>query len=127
MRNGKFAIYKGIEYKFSSKGNKQVLLLSNDANDINRGFSASIHPGSYVKTVLRDELDEAYSIFTLAIYKGQEFLIRSEENGKVHIEGSGNEDLVSTLGFDYTEDRGIYRKWVNISDITSIRENKTPI
>ena len=94
---------------------------------LNRGFSAYIHPGSCVKTVSRDELDKTYSVFTIATYKKQDFLVRSEENGKLCIEGSGNEYLVSALGFDYTEDRGIYRKWVNKSDITSIRENKIPL
>lgn len=128
MKNGNYAIYKGIEYKFTSANNNQVLLKSNDSSDLNMGFSESIHhKGTYLKEVPKSDLTEIYSIFTIATYKGQDFLVRSEESGKLCIESSGNEDLVSALEFDYTEDRGIYRKWVNKSVVTSIREEKQPI
>lgn len=90
-------------------------------------FSASVHSGLYVKTVLRDELDEAYSIDTIATYKGREYLVLLEESGKYCIQGGRQEDLMISLGFNYTEDRGVYRKWVDKNDLTSIHERKTSI
>ncbi len=126
MKNGNFAVYKSIEYKFSSKGGNQILLMSNDSNDLKRGFGKSIHPGSYIKTVSRDEVDDAYSIFTFGIYKGHQFGIRAEEDGKVCIEGSGNENLMVSLDMDLV-DRGVYRKWVKKDELEQMWEEKTPI
>lgn len=126
MRSGNYANYKGVEYKFSS-GDNQIILKSNDANDLSKGFHPSIHhKGVYLKTVSANEITEAYSIYTMGTYKGYTFGIRAEENDKYHLEGGYNHDIMVCLDFEMIE-RGVYRKWVKKNELEEIWEEKTPL
>lgn len=128
MRNGNYAVYEGTEYRFTMGDGDEVLLKSNDVKDASKGFSESMHrQGTYLKTVLRKELTEVYSIHTMALYEGNEYLVYSEDHDRLCLEGGESEAQMISLGFEYTEDRGVFRKWVTKDKVDRIWEEKTPL
>ena len=126
MRNGIFAIYKGNEYEAGTKGVNNYFLRSYNSSDIAKGFF--LYKGAvYIKDVQRSDLEEIYSIRTYAEYKNIKFQALKEDGDNILL-GSriGDYRVFESLGMDMV-DRGVYEKWVNKNDITSLYEEKEPI
>lgn len=120
MKKGLYVIYQGVEYKAGAISPDIFSLHSNDRNDVKKGFE--LNGSIYLKRVHEDEVEEAYTISPHAIYQGYEFGVEREE-----------EDRLLLFTGDYTAykkfnmkiiDRGVYEKWINKSDITSVYEEK---
>lgn len=120
MKSGIFAVYQGIEYKAGLDSNI-VTLRSYDSSDAERGFSL-YKEMVYVKKVQKKEVDEVYSISTLALYQGFIFGVYKEEGEKLLL-FTDNYIVSEKLGLDMV-DRGVYEKWVSKNDVTSVYEEK---
>ena len=81
IKNGRYAIYKGVEYLIYNgdiDNKNAILLLSRNRDDLKKGFSLS-YDEEYMKNqqffrcekeVLKSEITKAYEIRTHAVYKG---------------------------------------------------------
>lgn len=124
MRKGIFAIYQGVEYEAGVISPNVFSLHSYSSADVLKGFS--LHKGKvYVKNVQRSELDEVYKISTYAIYQGYKFGVYKEEGEKLLL-FTGDYSIYKELNLEMV-DRGVYEKWVNKSDITSVFEGRHPL
>lgn len=126
MRNGIYAIYQGNEYEAGTKGVNSYFLRSYNSNDVAKGFF--LYKGTvYIKDVQRSDLVELYSIATFAEYKNIKLQVLKEDGDKILLSGMvGDYRVFESLGMDMV-DRGVYHKWVNKCDLTSLREEKEPI
>ena len=93
MKNGIFAVYHGKEYTSGKNQNGKYILRSTDRNDLMDGFQ-ECEPFRFrngkdlivcYKYVEYNELEEYYSIRTIANYKGFEFQIVDEDKNKISI------------------------------------------
>ena len=124
MRKGTYAVYKGVEYKAGLIDSNVISLHSHNSEDVSKGFSLSKW-GIYTKRVSKNELDEVYSISPHAIYQGYDFGVYREEEDRLLLFTG---DYTAYKKFDMKMiDRGVYEKWVNKSDITSVYERKQPL
>lgn len=120
MRNGFFSIYNGKEYSSGKDKNGKYILRSTNINDLTKGFhkcepfyfSKSQELIVCYKYVERSEIEEYYSIRTMAKYQGYMFDV---------IEETENQILIVTMVGDYREwkrlgmeciDKGVYQKWI---------------
>lgn len=126
MRDGIFAIYAGNEYEVGLKEDGSFILRSQNSNDVANGFS--LYKGViYVKVVHRVDLKEVYEISTFAEYKGIKFrVIKEDKDNLLLCSMKGDYRIFESLGMDMV-DRGVYHKWANKNDITSLYEEKKPI
>ncbi|MGG4489619.1 hypothetical protein [Metabacillus idriensis] len=87
IKKGKYAIYKGKEYSIISARKDQVKLRSTDPLDIEYGFELSKMSlaKAYVKTVEKNELDDAYEIIPTTFYKGYHFGIIGFDEAKQEV------------------------------------------
>ncbi len=123
MRNGIYAVYQGNEYEAGKKSDS-FFLRSYNSNDVAKGFF--LYKGTvYIKDVQRSDLEEVYSITTFAEYKKVKLQVLKEEGERILLSGMvGDYRIFENLGMDLV-DRGIYHKWVNKNDVTSLYEEKT--
>lgn len=123
MKSGIYAVYQGIVYKAGLDSNI-VTLRSYDSSEAKKGFS--LYKGEvYIKRVPRSEIEEIYRISTLAIYQGYTFGVYREKGDKLLL-FTGDYTAYKELGLEMV-DRGVYEKWVNKSDVTSVYEKKTSL
>ncbi|MRN53036.1 hypothetical protein [Paenibacillus monticola] len=126
MKNGIYAIYKGNEYEAGTKGANTIVLRSYNCNDISKGFSLYKNI-LYTKNVERNEVEELYSISTIADFKGIKFQVIKEEGSTVLLSSiNGDYKVLENLGLDMA-DKGVYQKWIDISELTSMHEEKNHI
>lgn len=122
MRMGQFAIYNGTEYSFFQSFNHTIRLISNNPDDMLKGFTIDAK-GRYSKVVEDSEVESAYGIEVHCKYKGYKFYVVEDKEDKVVIGNSTNESLVKLLQLDYIE-RGFYTKLVDKDEITDVVEIK---
>ncbi len=125
MRNGIYAVYQGNEYEAGTKANS-FFLRSYNSNDVAKGFF--LYKGTvYIKDVQRSDLEEVYSVTTFAEYQNVKLQIIKEDGDKILLSGMvGDYRIFENLGMDMV-DRGVYHKWVNKNDVSSLFEEKNPI
>lgn len=123
MRNGIYAIYQKNEYEAGAKGGDSYFLRSYNKDDIANGFS--LYKGIvYIKNLQRSDLEEVYSITTFAEYRNVKFQVLKEDGDRILLSGMvGDYRVFEDLGMDMV-DKGVYHKWVNKNDVTSIYEEK---
>lgn len=119
MNNGNFAIYKGIEYKASGRGNK--LALYSNADDVKNGFTKCLLGDNYELVLDREEVDSYFSRNYVCNYKNDEFLIISENEKQYLLLSGPRSYLLKDLGFEEVS-RGEYRKWVNKIDVIDVHD-----
>ena len=78
MKRGMYADYHGKEYKAHAMGNDEYYLYSLDPGEVENGFYYN-NAGKYIKLIKKDELEDVYSIHTVAKYCGQEVEIVDEK------------------------------------------------
>lgn len=120
MKDGQFAVYRGVEYSAGYEGNGLVLLRSTDPKTLKNGFRKYIKQNGdviYVKRVKESKLTEYYTIRTKAIYMGYELEVVDEKDDTVSIVAMGGDYRV-WLGLGMVcIDRGVYQKWVNRDEV----------
>lgn len=132
MKSGFFAIYHGKEYASGKDKKGKYILRSTDINDLKEGFH-KCEPFYFRKSkelivcykyVERSEIEEYYSIRTIAMYQGYMFDVIDENENQI---------LIVTMVGDYREwkrlgmqciDKGVYQKWIdrNETEFITYRE-----
>lgn len=126
MKSGIYGVYNNVEYRLGRRGLDLVNLYSDNSEDIKKGF-VLYEEGIYVKTVKLSEITAIYSIGTYANYKGHKCQVLRSDNDKVQlISLVGDYKISKSLGFEMV-DRGVYEKWLEISEVDSIYEEKTEL
>lgn len=124
MKSGIYAIYHGKEYTSGKSQDGRYILRSTDRNDLRDGFH-ECEPFRFRKSkdlvvcykyVEYSELEEYYSIRTIANYKGFKFEVVDEDKNRISIVTMvGNYREWERLGMKCI-DRGIYQKWIDKSE-----------
>ncbi len=134
-KEGSYAIYQGKEYRMIKKKSGEIVLLSYDKSDLDKGFEydgISKHKYSfglpkYKKSIEKDKLEHVYNIVSFAIYKGYKFFILTRKDNKILLYTPDSINVPwRELGFTNTE-RYVYQKWINKREATRIFEEKKPI
>lgn len=123
MRNGNYAVHRSVEYEITKLNAEEYKLRSYDSGSVREGFT--LHPsGCYVKYVPSSGISSAYQVNTWAKYKGLEFPVFDEEEGRLLL-GSGKHGSNIIQSFGFTEvDRFEYEKWVDKQEIDDYYEVK---
>ena len=112
MRDTTTALYKGKEYDASIGENGEITLISDNEDDVRKGFILYRNI-KYIKQVDRKDIDGIYDIVTTANYQGYSFEV---------IDADGDKILLCTMKLDYRIcenlrmeciDKGVYQKWIN--------------
>jgi hypothetical protein len=114
IRKGKYALYNGIEYRFTKSKSKKLELISNNLNDLNKGFKIYAE-NVYVKAVTLNEIEKLFYIYSYAKYKGEEFPASQGSDGTILLNTSDTQ-LAKKLGFDRT-DKYQYSKYVSYDEV----------
>ena len=122
MIDGKYATYQGDTYKVVEIISNEVVLVTEDAEALEKGFEAQTTNTSahtlYFKRVARDDLDELYALYQEARYEGAIFDLYQDTEGQLYI-GTEDQDKASTLGLEQT-DEDYYSKYVTDDEIEKI-------
>ena len=126
LRNDTYTTYLKKEYRV---WNNQGLanLVSNDESDLSNGFieydpDGNNNPRIFIKMVPPSEIGDVYEISTFAIYKGFEFYILNEYDGKYTL-STIDKVFVEKLGF-FQYEFGVFHKEVSKEDLDLIFEKK---
>ncbi|MDH9161209.1 hypothetical protein BU065_09680 [Staphylococcus succinus] len=122
MIDGKYATYQGDTYKVVEIISNEVVLVTEDAEALEKGFEAQTTNTSahtlYFKRVARDDLDELYALYQEARYEGAIFDLYQDTEGQLYI-GTEDQDKASTFGLEQT-DEDYYSKYVTDDEIEKI-------
>ena len=126
LRNDTYTTYLKKEYRV---WNNQWLanLVSNDESDLSNGFieydpDGNNNPRIFIKMVPPSEIGDVYEISTFAIYKGFEFYVLNEYDGKYTL-STIDKVFVEKLGF-FQYEFGVFHKEVSKEDLDLIFEKK---
>ena len=126
LRNDTYTTYLKKEYRV---WNNQGLanLVSNDESDLSNGFieydpDGNNNPRIFIKMVPPSEIGDVYEISTFAIYKGFEFYVLNEYDGKYTL-STMDKVFVEKLGF-FQYEFGVFHKEVSKEDLDLIFEKK---
>ena len=126
LRNDTYTTYLKKEYRV---WNNQGLanLVSNDESDLSNGFieydpDGNNNPRIFIKMVPPSEIGDVYEISTFAIYKGLEFYVLNEYDGKYTL-STIDKVFVEKLGF-FQYEFGVFHKEVSKEDLDLIFEKK---
>lgn len=126
LRNDTYTTYLKKEYRV---WNNQGLanLVSNDESDLSNGFieydpDGNNNPRIFIKMVPPSEIGDVYEISTFAIYKGFEFYVLNEYDGKYTL-STIDKVFVEKLGF-FQYEFGVFHKEVSKEDLDLIFEKK---
>lgn len=88
IRKGRYCIYNNKEYKLFNIDDIHVRLLSDNPNDLKKGFStkqtddfSKKYGFICKKTILKSEIAEVYELNTRYFYKKEEFQVIGNRNG----------------------------------------------
>lgn len=126
MRNGNYAVHNSQEYEITKLNAEEYKLRSYDSESVREGFTP--HPsGCYVKLVPSSEISSAYQVNTWAKYKGLDFPVFDEEEGRLLIgSGKNGPDIIQSFGFTKV-DRFEYEKWVDKQEVEDQFEVRRPL
>ena len=124
IKNGKYAYYKGNEYKFSRDADGNYIIITSDLKKTDCTFKDKYNTGVYSKLVNISDVDEIYKNCNL--WKG-------EWREGFNYKGKNGEYLVSTNDCKIGEklkldrvDKYAYEGWLN-SNIVKLDEEKQVI
>ena len=117
---GKYAVYKGKEYKAFSKKQK-IMLISEEKDSLKYGFKLNVFKNYYELEVSRDELDKYYSKQLYCTYKGHVLDIVYEDDKHYCLNGNSFSDdtTCKELGFKMVG-RFEWEKLVDKSDVEQV-------
>lgn len=82
IKNGKYAYYKGNEYKFSRDADGNYIIITSDLKKTDCTFKDKYNTGVYSKLVNISDVDEIYKIATYGKVNEERVSIIKEKNGE---------------------------------------------
>lgn len=125
VKNDVYVIYQGREFKYLTKQNDQVVLLSHDPKDKESGFK-EVYPQSFNKTVALTDLETAYKCNTKALYKDIECTVADVEGNHAYLEYAEDYVKAKERGFKLVEPP-TYEKMVMIKQLDKVWYIKKPV
>ena len=122
MKKGHYAVYKGKEYKAYLGKSDSVIIEAENEGDAVSGFILD-HHGTFVKHLVRKDLEKVYSIAPMAMYRGTKFGIAREDGDKILIFTGGDYSLIEKLNLTFVE-ADVYEKWVRKDELEKVWEEK---
>jgi hypothetical protein len=127
-KDGKYSVYRGKAYKsYYDIQLEKMVLVSHDSKDLKNDF-IELHKKNttYIKYVPLTELEDAYILSTMALYKGKKVgvtrLTEEEEPVIMH----GDNDFGNKYGFKKIE-QGVWEKIVREEELETVWQMKRPI
>lgn len=124
IKNGKYACYKGYEFKFSKDADDNYIIITSDKRIIDDTFKDKYNTGVFSKIVDLSELDEICRIATWGIINGDRVSIIKEKNGD-YLVGTSDCKLAEKLKLERVDKYG-YEGWLPANAV-QISEEKQVI
>lgn len=124
IKNGKYAYYKGNEFKFSKDADGNYIIITSDSQKTDVTFKDKYNTGVYSKIVDLSDLDEIYKITTYGKVNEERVSIIKEKNGEYLI-GTSDCKIGEKLKLERVDKYG-YEGWLS-SDLVQIIEEKQVI
>ena len=121
--SGRFAKYKGIEYKAAKKSGK-IILYSKNEKDIKIGFKYNAMHTTLTLTVDEKDIEKYYSKSTVGKYENEEFYVIDESEEEYVLYSGERSFSLSDMGFSQVA-KGEYQKSVSknlVSEVKVIEE-----
>ncbi len=130
IRNGNYAIYKGMEYYLTREmDSDRIKIYTHDKRKVDETFMQCNRPDEqecYERYVQLWELGDTYSVVTFVIEGEKDMTIATESADMYCVcVGSEDQDLIEKYHFREA-DRGIYMGWI-YKEGTRLREVITPL
>ena len=113
--HGRFAIYKGKEYKASQKSGKIILYSKNEE----KGFVMNSTGTSYIKIVDKEEVERYYTKRMVGFYKTDFFEIIEDDWEKYTIYSPEKDYSLTEMGFECIG-KGEYKKLVDKKEVHKV-------
>ncbi len=122
IRKGKYAKYKGEEYRYRKLEGNLIKLISNQQSDIKKGFE-QLDQDIFTKIIDISDADELFSIYPYAKYKGE--LFAASEQGKTGKVLLSTDDAEIAKRYEFVRtDKYLYSKYVEWDDVEIIESRK---
>lgn len=82
IKNGRYAYYKGKEYKFNGDADGNYIIITSDLHKIDSTFKDKYNTGVFSKIVDLSELDEIYKVVTYGKVNGEKVAIIKEKQSE---------------------------------------------
>lgn len=124
IKNGKYAYYKGKEFKFSRDTEGNYVIITSDFQKIDDTFKDKYNTGVFSKIVDLSELDEIYKITTYGKVYEERVSIIKEKHGE-YLVGTNDCKIGEKLKLERVDKYG-YEGWLS-SNLVQIIEEKQVI
>jgi len=128
MRNRTYTLYKGIQVELGRDMSNNFKLIYRGSScpftDFVKFFSLDANGSEVFSKVIyhNEEITNAFSVTTYALYKGFKFQVSNKKNEIFQLT-TGDENAYRQLDLEFI-DRGYYLKWVHKSDIEKMWEER---
>ncbi len=123
IKIGKYAKYKGSEYKLTADMSGNDFIFTFNKNIIDETF-VEREKGVFYKDVELSLLEGIYRYTPYAMYKGEKFLILRKLNNGFVVDGT--KEQAEKFGFQMV-DKGVYDGWFPANEVDVIEEKQEVI
>ncbi len=120
IKNGKYAYYKGKEFKFSKDSDGNYIIITSDSQKTDDTFKDKYNTGVFSKIVNLSDLDEIYKITTYGNVYEERVSIIKEKHGEYLI-GTNDCRIGKKLKLDRVDKYG-YEGWLPSSAVQIFEE-----
>lgn len=124
IKNGKYAYYKGNEFKFSKDADGNYIIITSDSQKTDDTFKDKYNTGVFSKIVDLLDLDEIYKIVTYGKVNEERVSIIKEKHGE-YLVGTNDCKIGEKLNLERVDKYG-YEGWLS-SNLVQIIEEKEVI
>ena len=122
IKNGRYAYYKGNEFKFSKDADGNYIIITSDSQKIDDTFQDKYNTGVFSKIIDLSDLDEIYRIETYGKVNEERVSIIKEKHGE-YLVGTSDCKIGEKLNLERVDKYG-YEGWLS-SNLVQIIEEKT--
>ena len=122
IRNGKFSIYNGNEFKVNRDSDGNTIILTENDKIIDSTFTDKYGSGVYSKKVSLEEVEKLYRYATYAVINNYKVNVE-KENGKYYFVGTADCKAAEALGLQRC-DKYYYEGKLQKHDVEIIEEKE---
>ncbi|WP_205752218.1 hypothetical protein [Cryptosporangium phraense] len=120
MRAGYLARWRGEDFEAFPAPTPEGLWVRLYADRPRDGFDF-VREGRYRRVVLGAEVERIVYLRPVALWRGEPFLLRSDENGWAHLEYTGGDAATAARLGCAAGERGVYSVRARVSELTGVR------